>query len=82
MPETLDTLSAKLDALGKSIDKRFEQVDNRFEQVDKRFDEMESRLGVKIEAVDVKASFSIERLDDLRSCTRQIRLLTSASENG
>jgi hypothetical protein len=58
MPETLDTLGAKLDALGTSIDKRFEQVD-------KRFDKMESRLGVKIEAVDVKASVAIERLDDL-----------------
>jgi hypothetical protein len=72
MPETLETLGAKLDALGKSIDHRFksidhrfDQVDNRFEQVDKQFEEMESRLRVKIEAVDMKASLAIERLDDL-----------------
>ena len=40
VPETLQTIAAKIDALSKSIDRRFE--------------ESEARIGVKIEALETK----------------------------
>src|SRR5260221_14759584 len=65
MPETLDTIAAKLTALGKTIDERFVQVDQQFAKVGKSMDERfanvdqqlaetKAQLGVKIEAVDEK----------------------------
>ena len=72
MPETLNSLGAKIAALGKQIDarfvqvdQRFEQVDKRFEQVDKRFDEVKSALGTQIDAIGDKVQHAIERLDDV-----------------
>jgi hypothetical protein len=47
MPETLQTIAAKITALGKSMDERFERVDRQFADV-------KAQLGVKIEAVDAK----------------------------
>jgi hypothetical protein len=52
VPETLDTISAKIAALGKSIDARFAQVDAHFAQVDARFDKVTTELRVEIEAVN------------------------------
>ena len=40
VPETLETIAAKIDALSKSVDQRFEET--------------RAQLGVKIEAVDAK----------------------------
>jgi uncharacterized protein YicC (UPF0701 family) len=40
VPETLETIAARIAALGKSTDERFAQVDERFAQVDERFDEV------------------------------------------
>jgi len=40
MPETLETIAARIDALSKSNDRRF--------------DEVQAQLGVKIEAVETK----------------------------
>jgi RNA processing factor Prp31 len=42
VPETLETIAAKIDALSKSVDRRF--------------DETQAQLGVKIEAVDTKVT--------------------------
>jgi archaellum component FlaC len=47
MPETLDTLGAKVDAMiGRfdGVDKRFDGIDKRFDGVDKRFDGIDKRL--------------------------------------
>ena len=61
VPETFETIAAKLTALGASIDVRFQQVDARFGQMDARFGTLETALSttrthldVKIEAVDTK----------------------------
>jgi RNA processing factor Prp31 len=42
VPETLETIAAKIDALNTSVDRRF--------------DETRAQLGVKIEAVDTKVT--------------------------
>src|SRR5258705_12875635 len=47
VPETLETIAAKIDALSKSVDKRFATVDQQFS-------ETRAQLGVKIEAVETK----------------------------
>jgi RNA processing factor Prp31 len=47
MPETLETIAAKIDALSKSNDKRFAAVDQQLA-------ETRAQLGVKIEAVETK----------------------------
>ena len=47
VPETLETIAAKIDALNKSNDKRFAAVDQQFA-------ETRAQLGVKIEAVETK----------------------------
>lgn len=47
VPETLETIAAKIDALSKSSDKRFATVDQQFA-------ETRAQLGVKIEAVETK----------------------------
>jgi hypothetical protein len=68
MPETLETIAAKIDALATSVEQRFAGVDRRFGAIDQRFaaidqrfaaidgqfDETRAQLGVKIEAVDAK----------------------------
>jgi hypothetical protein len=58
VPETLDTLAARIAALGQTIDTqftqidgRFAQIDGRFEKIDGRFDELKSQLRTEIEAV-------------------------------
>jgi len=56
VPETFDTIAAKIDALGRSIDARFAQVDKRFAQVDKRLDETKTQLLIEIEAVNVNVT--------------------------
>ena len=47
VPETLETIAAKIDALSKSHD-------DWFAGIDQRFAETQAQLGVKIEAVDTK----------------------------
>jgi hypothetical protein len=68
VPETLETIAAKIEALGKSsderfatidqrsstIDQRFATIDQRFAKIDQQFDETRAQLGVKIEAVATK----------------------------
>ena len=62
VPETLETIAAKIDALNKSVDRRFEEsaetiaakIDALSKSVDLRFEETRAQLGVKIEAVDTK----------------------------
>jgi len=54
VPETLETIAAKIDALIKSNDDRFGTIDQRFGKIDQRFDELKAQLGVKIEAVESK----------------------------
>jgi chromosome segregation ATPase len=44
LPETLETIAAKIDALSTSIDARFAQVDGRFAQVDGRFAQVDARF--------------------------------------
>ena len=70
VPETLDTIGAKLTALGKSIDERFTKVDERFTKIDDRFTKVDGQfanfgqqlaetkvhLGIKIDAVDDKVT--------------------------
>ena len=59
MPETLETLAAKITAVGDSVDQlrasvdqRFEQVDKRLAQVDKRFEQVDKRFDEGFAAVD------------------------------
>jgi hypothetical protein len=68
MPETLDTLAAKLTELSTSITERFAKVDQQFAKVDERFAtaekqraEMKAHLEVKIEAVqaDVRLVYDV-----------------------
>lgn len=47
VPETLETIAAKIDALSTSNDERFAKVDQQFA-------ETRAQLGVKIEAVETK----------------------------
>ena len=54
VPETLETIAAKIDALSKSNDERFGKVDQRFAKIDQQFDETRAQLGVKIEALETK----------------------------
>jgi hypothetical protein len=54
VPETLETIAAKIDALSRSNDERFTSIDERFAKVDAQFAETRAQLGVKIEAVDTK----------------------------
>jgi septation ring formation regulator EzrA len=61
VPETLETIAAKIGALSKSVDKQFATVDKQFATVDKQFatvdrqfSETRAQLGVKIEAVEEK----------------------------
>jgi hypothetical protein len=70
VPETLETIAAKIDALGRSMAERFDGVDQRFVGVDDRLTtaegvfktidqqmvEMKAQLGVKIEAVETKVT--------------------------
>lgn len=51
MPETLETIAAKLTDLGESIKKQFSQVDQRFSELDKKVDQAKAHLEMKIEAV-------------------------------
>jgi hypothetical protein len=65
VPETLETIAAKIDALSRSNDERFASIetridalstsiDERFAKVDAQFAETRTQLGVKIEAVETK----------------------------
>jgi hypothetical protein len=54
VPETLETIAARIDALSKSNDERFATIDQRFSSVDLQFAETRAQLGVKIEAVETK----------------------------
>ena len=54
MPETLETIAARIDALSKSNDQRFATIDRRFAKVDQQFADTQAQLGVKIEAVETK----------------------------
>ena len=70
VPETFDTIAAKIDALGRSIDARFAQVDKGFEQVDKRFAQVEKRfeqVDKRFEQVDKRFAQVDKRLDETRT---------------
>jgi septal ring factor EnvC (AmiA/AmiB activator) len=76
VPETLETIAAKIDALSKSnderfgkIDQHFAQVDRQFAQVDRQFDETKAQLGVKIEAVDTKVKQVYDEVIAMRAET-------------
>jgi hypothetical protein len=71
MPETLETIAAKIDALSKSNDERLARIDQQFAEtrgdlgariealsksIDRRFEESGAHLGVKIEAVETKVT--------------------------
>lgn len=45
VPETLETIAAKIDALSKSNDERFGNIDRRFDKIDQRFDRVDQRFG-------------------------------------
>jgi len=51
VPETLESIAAKIDALSNSMDAQFVKVDAR---IRKEIAEAKAQLGVKIEAVDEK----------------------------
>jgi hypothetical protein len=57
MPETLETIAAKIEALSKSIDRRFE--------------ESGAQLGVKIEAVDAKVVKVYDELIAMRDKSKR-----------
>ena len=44
VPETLETIAAKIDALGRSMAERFGSVDQRFDGVDQRLAGMDKRF--------------------------------------
>lgn len=44
VPETLETIAAKIDALGRSMAERFDAVDERFVGMDERFTTVDERL--------------------------------------
>jgi len=44
VPETLQTIAAKIDALIRSNNERFSTVDQRFDKVDQRFDQIDQRF--------------------------------------
>jgi chromosome segregation ATPase len=44
VPETLETIAAKIDALGRSMAERFDAVDQRFVGMDNRFTTVDERL--------------------------------------
>lgn len=69
MPETLETIAAKIEALSQSNDERLARIDQQFAEtrgdlgariealsksLDRRFEESGAQLGVKIEAVEAK----------------------------
>jgi len=71
VPETLETIAAKITALSKSIDDQFGTVDDRFGKVDERFAETRAQLGVKIEAVDARVSLVYDVLIAMRKESEQ-----------
>ena len=85
VPETLETIAAKITALRTSMDQRFATVDQRFANVDKQLDETKAQLGVKIEAVgaDVTLVFdalvSLQKLADTN--TKEHRRFTERLDN-
>lgn len=44
VPETLETIAARIEALSKSTSERFDQLDQRFGQVDERFGTVDQRF--------------------------------------
>jgi hypothetical protein len=66
VPETLESIAARIEALNQrfdAVDQRFDGVDQRFAGIDQRFTtvdqqmaEMKAHLGIKIEAVDAKVA--------------------------
>ena len=58
VPETLETIAAKIVKLSKSMDTRFARVDTQFANMDgritKEIAEAKAHIGVKIDAVDEK----------------------------
>jgi len=57
VPETLQTIAAKIDALSKSVDLRFEET--------------RAQLGVKIEAVDTKVEQVYDEVIAMREETKR-----------
>ena len=78
VPETLETIAAKIDALRKSnderfgkIDRQFGTIDHQFGTIDRRFDELKSQLGVQIEAVDTKVQQVYDEVIAMRAETKR-----------
>ena len=79
VPETLETIAAKIEALSKSIDRRFDglskSTDRRFDDfgksIDQRFDEWGAQLGVKIEAVETKVTQVSDEVTAMRNETKR-----------
>jgi hypothetical protein len=64
VPETLETIAAKIDALAKSNDQRFATVDQQL--ADTR-----AHLGVKIEALDTKVVQVYDEVIAMRADSRR-----------
>ena len=64
VPETLETIAAKIDALSTSNDERFAKVGEQFE-------ETRAQLGVKIEAVDTKVKQVYDAVIAMREQTKR-----------
>jgi hypothetical protein len=64
MPETLDTIAAKLADLGKTMAEQFAKVDRRFlaveKTMDERFTDVKAHLEIKIEALAGKVDLVYE----------------------
>jgi hypothetical protein len=66
VPETLETIAAKITALTKSVDQQFATVGQQFKSIDQQFADMNAQLGVKIEAVDAKVTLVFDAVISLR----------------
>ena len=73
MPETLETLAAKMTQLSETVQTGFGQTDARFRSIDRKLDEMRAQLGVKIEAVDTRVTQVYDAVIALTSHEKQNR---------
>jgi archaellum component FlaC len=70
VPETLETIAAKIDALSKSNDDRFGTIDQRFDTIDQRFDTIDQRFGTidqRLGKIDQRFGKIDQRVDELKA---------------
>jgi hypothetical protein len=73
MPETLESLAAKITQLSEKVQAGFNQADARFWSIDRKLDETRAQLGVKIEAVDTRVTQVYDAVIALTSHEKQNR---------